>query len=82
MLRGEHARERKGGDFHWRRTRLEESIAHALNVWNLQTLSNVQECLNVVLVDFKVGGVHIVQHLSDATDILNDQVEDLVLLTG
>lgn len=82
VLGAQHAWKGKGRDLHWWRARLEESVTHALNVWNLQTLSNVQECLNIILVDVKNGGVHVVQHLADAADILDDQVEHLILLTG
>lgn len=82
MLRAQHARKRKRGDFHWWRTGFEESVTHALNVQNLQTLSNVQECLNIVLVDVYMRGVHVVQYLANATDILDDQVKYLILLTG
>lgn len=82
MLRAQHAWKRKRGDFHWWRTGFEESITHGLNVWHLQTLSNVQECLNIILVDVYMRGVHVVQYLANATDILDDQVEYLILLTG
>lgn len=82
MLRAQHARKRKSGDFHRWRTGFEESVTHALNVRNLQTLSDVQECLNIILVDVYMRGVHVVQYLANATDILDDQVEYLILLTG
>lgn len=45
-------------------------------------MSNVQESLNIVLVDVNMRGVHVVQYLANATDILDDQVENLILLTG
>ncbi|TNN35492.1 hypothetical protein EYF80_054338 [Liparis tanakae] len=74
VLRAQHAREGKGGDVHGRRTRLEEGVTHALDIWNLQALSDVQQRLHVVLVDVEVGvgaegGQHVLVGLeADAFD--------------
>lgn len=45
-------------------------------------MSDVQERLYIILINVDMGGVHVVQYLADAADILDHQVEHIILLTG